>query len=494
METMTMKRLTGILAAAALGLAAPAWGHVHVPGLDVNGQCVGDQDGDAAVAINELILAVNNSLQGCAVRPVELQFRATVGDEDFACGQTYSGIGTGAGQLVPADFRFYIHDVHLVSNTGDEVPVTLEQDGEWQYQNAVLLDFEDGSGPCATSGNAPMNALVRGTVPAGVYVGVTYKLGLPFDLNHGDATNAPPPLNSTSMFWVWRSGYKFVRIDTADDKFRVHLGSTGCTGGGALQPPTSCASPNRAEISLSGFNPDHSVIAADLKALLSASDVDANEPDTPPGCMSDPNDAECPAIFAAFGLEDGLPHAGQRFFRLDSHHSDDDHKEIVIAADGESGGALVAHAEFDTTAPIPLAFSDCFGGTGDDCAGGQRLFTAVNPGLSPLAESEPEQSRYTIAAGAPITLTVSALAEGLSFRLGQETLDGVGDSVVLGTTPDFHADLEAQLLIPADAAATAYAATFSVSTTAAGYTASAPLTVLFKAAASQGGGDDHGHE
>jgi len=477
-----MHRFTGLMFAAAVGLTAPAWGHVDVPGLDVNGQCVGDADGDAAVAINEIVQSVNNALQGCARRPVEITFRATVGDETFACGQTYGGIGTGSGQFVPADFRFYLHDVRLISNTGEEVAVELEQDGQWQFENAVLLDFEDGTGPCATAGNAPMNALVRGTVPAGVYTGIEYTLGLPFDLNHGDANTAPPPLNATSMFWVWRSGYKFVRIDTADDKFRIHLGSTGCSGGGALQPPTSCAAPNRAEVRLGGFNPDHSVIAANLEALLSESDVDVNEPDTPPGCMSDPTDAECPALFAAFGLEDGLPHPGQRFFHVasDEHGGEDDHKEIVIAADGASGGALVAHAEYDTATPIPLFFSDCFGGTGDECDGGQRLFTAVNPGISPIEASEPEESRYTVADGVPITLSVTALDAGLTLRLGEAALDSAGDSVLLGTTPDFHSDLEAQLLIAGGGEPSGtFSATFTVATTAAGYTTSAPFTVTF---------------
>src|SRR5512143_2372808 len=105
-------------ALAALGAAGGARAHESVPGLDINGQCVGDSDGNAAVTINELILAVNNALGGCADRPVEIQFRGMVGDQSFACGTAYGGIGTANSQFVPSDFRFYVSNVRLVTPGG----------------------------------------------------------------------------------------------------------------------------------------------------------------------------------------------------------------------------------------------------------------------------------------------------------------------------------------------------------------------------------------
>lgn len=475
--------------AAALCVAPPARAHVHVPGLDANGQCVGDADGDAAVAINELILAVNNALDGCNRRPVEIQFRGMVGDQDFACGSAYSGIGTGDSQFVPSDFRFYVSDVHLVTLGGEEVPVTLDQDGIWQYENVALLDFENGSGPCAAFGNEATNTTVRGSVPAGVYTGITFTLGLPFALNHGNAATAPSPLNFTAMFWNWQFGYKFIRVDTADDKFRIHLGSTGCQGSGPSQPPSSCSAPNRATVSLSNFNPDHGAVVADLKALLSQNDIDSNAADTDPGCMSSPLDADCGPLFNSFGLSfpGGTPIAGQRFFRV-GEPAADDHKEIVVASSEEDGGALVAHAEFDTSEAIPATFSECLGGSGDDCAGGTRLYTTVNPGISPLEASEPDESLYTLAESTPVTLRVTAIADGLTLRLGDTTLDSAGDTVELGVAPEFHADLEAQLALPGGGEPSGtYAVTFTLTTTAAGYQESSPVTVSF----TPSGGSSH---
>lgn len=477
--------------AAALCAAPAARAHVDVPGLDVNGQCVGDADGNASVAINELILAVNNALDGCADRPVEIQFKGMVGDQDFACGTAYSGIGTGDSQFVPSDFRFYVSDVHLVTPDGDEVPVTLEQDGIWQYQDVAMIDLENGNGPCAAFGNEATNTTVRGTVPAGVYTGVKFVLGLPFALNHGNASTAPAPLNFTAMFWNWQFGYKFIRVDTADDKFRIHLGSTGCQSGGPSQPPSSCSAPNRATVALGGFNPDHGVIVADLKALLSQNDIDSNAPDTDPGCMSSPLDADCGPLLNSFGLSfpGGTPIASQRFFRV-AEAAADDHREIFVASAQEDGGALVAHPAFDNAEPIPASFAECLGGTGDECDGGTRLFTTVNPGIEPLAESEPGESLYALADGTPVTLQVTAIDAGLTLRLGDATLDGVGDSVLLGTSPDFHADLAAQLALPGGSEPSGtYAVTFTLTTSAAGYQGSGELTVAFTP--TEGSGHSH---
>lgn len=478
--------------AALLCAATAAHAHVDVPGLDTNGQCVGDADSDGTVAIHEIVQAVNNALGECPERPVEITFAGMVGDEEFACGRSYGDIGTGAGQLLPSDFRFYVSDVHLVTLGGREVPVTLEQDGMWQVENVALIDLEDGSGPCAAFGNAATNATVRGTVPAGIYTGIRFVLGVPFDLNHGNSAIAPSPLNFTAMFWSWQQGYKFIRVDTADDKFRVHVGSTGCQSDGPSRPPASCNEPNRATIRLDGFNPEHSVIAADLKALLAESDVDTNAPDTEPGCMGSQLDPDCGPIFAGLGLTfpGGQPAPGQRFFSLRAPHDDEDeHKELHVAASEEAGGALIIHPEFDTGEAIPLHFSDCFGGTGDDCAGGMRLFTAVNPGFSPLAASDPDAGRHTIAAGAPITLEVIDIAEGLTLRFGEVALDDAGDTVLLGETPDFHADIETQLLAPGGGEpGGTYTVSLGVTTTADGYEASEPITITFTPTGGGGGG------
>ncbi|PJN92728.1 metallo-mystery pair system four-Cys motif protein, partial [Amaricoccus sp. HAR-UPW-R2A-40] len=48
-------------------------------------------------------------------------------------------------------------------------------------------------------------------------VGLAFEIGVPFDLNHGDPTLAPAPLDLTAMFWTWRGGYKFLKFEVAPE-------------------------------------------------------------------------------------------------------------------------------------------------------------------------------------------------------------------------------------------------------------------------------------
>lgn len=477
-----MYRITCAVVALLLG-ATPALAHFDVPGLDVNGQCVGDVNNNHEVQINELITAVNNALGGCPRLPITLKFRGVVGHDAFACGTQYSGIGTGSSVFIPADFRFYVSNVRLKPVGGDEVPLELEQDGIWQHENVAMIDFETGPDNGCSEGNSATNTEIHGTVPAGVYTGVSFDLGLPFDLNHANAAEAPSPLNFSAMFWSWNAGYKFIRIDTADDKFRVHVGSIGCDGSSPSRPPTTCSNPDLGAVTLTGFNPSHSVIEADLAALLEDSNIDMNDPGTPPGCMAEPTDADCEPIFRNLGINfaDGTPNpATQKFFRLATESGQDEHVEILVASSTDGGGSLVAHPEFDVDEAIALPFSECFGGSGEECDGGTRLFGAVNPGVEPLAESEPDESIFKLAEDTEITLELTAIDAGLVMRLGEVTLDSVGDSVVIGTTPDFHADFETQLTQPGGGEPSGiFSASFKLTTTNGQYESSSIVTLKF---------------
>ena len=148
-----------------------------------------------------------------AQQDVTLRFDARAGTESAVCGITLPGLGTNSTPVRLQDFRFFVSDVRFLTEAGEEVPVTLAQDGRWQVENVALLDFEDATGACAEVGTAEMNAQIVGTVPEGDYTGVVFTLGVPFALNHVDASSAPSPLNLTAMYWSWQGGYKFARIE-----------------------------------------------------------------------------------------------------------------------------------------------------------------------------------------------------------------------------------------------------------------------------------------
>ncbi|WP_437874977.1 MbnP family copper-binding protein [Sorangium sp. So ce513] len=251
--------------------------------------------------------------------PVELKFEGRVGNDVFSCEGSYA-VGTSQTEVRLNDFRVYLHDVRLRRADGELVPVTLDQDGLWQHQDVVLLDFEDRSGSCA-NGTRETNSVVRGVVPAGDYDGLSFKVGVPPELNHGDASTAPSPLNLSGLWWNWTNGYKFLRIDSTTEAdqgaFLVHVGSTSCANG--ADGKVTCDRPNIAEVTFEDIDPLATTVVADYAALVLNSDVGASA-GAHGGCMSEPDNADCALVFTQLGIDiaDGSPRPEhQAFFRVE---------------------------------------------------------------------------------------------------------------------------------------------------------------------------------
>jgi uncharacterized repeat protein (TIGR04052 family) len=273
--------------------------------------------------------------------PINIKFKAMADNTEIECGKEYSNIGTTKSKIKFTDFRMYISNVKLIDSKGKEVDLKLEQDKKWQNGNLSLLDFENKEGDCST-GTAETHKEITGTINKDTYKGLKFTLGVPFEQNHQDVNKAESPLNLTSMFWVWNSGYKFARIDMKttgiQQGYFIHLGSTGCmdmpmsvkhegaedehTSGSsptsANMPPKSCMNPNRAEIVLSEFNPESNKVIIDVSKLLENSNVDTNQDKTPSGCMSSPDDKDCEPILNNLGIKFNASESkGQTTFRME---------------------------------------------------------------------------------------------------------------------------------------------------------------------------------
>ncbi len=239
---------------------------------------------------------------GAETQSITIDFEARVGAEAANCAGSYENLGAEDATVELKDLRFYVHDVRLVDGEDNEVPLELEQDGVWQVDNVALLDFEDGTNGCV-DGNAELRSTVVGEVPAGDYVGVRFKLGVPFELNHEDVATSPSPLNITTLFWDWGFGHIFFSAVTTanlgkgtNDHF-VHLGSTGCSGDPELGEVVTCTSPNRPEFAFDGFAAGTSVVVLDLEPLLSQSNLESEI-----GCHSFPDTTACSEPFTALGI------------------------------------------------------------------------------------------------------------------------------------------------------------------------------------------------
>ena len=253
---------------------------------------------------------------------ISVRFAPLVGGRPFACGQDFTGIGTGESTVTPLDFRMYVHDVALIRGNGERVPLIVPDDGQWQRDGLVLLDFEDGTGACMT-GSPNTNLAIHGTAPAhSDYTGVEFIVGVPTVMNHLDGATAPAPLNAQGLWWSWSGGYKYIRLDmrpTAQQEFFYHLGATSCDG--SVTDGFDCAFANLAPIRLDGFDADADEIVIDAATVLAGVDVDRvpdGKTDSLPGCMAFPGDPECPAMMAPLGLgyETDTPAAAQTLFTL----------------------------------------------------------------------------------------------------------------------------------------------------------------------------------
>lgn len=267
-----------------------------------------------ALAASVLVTACSKDDAAAFVTPttedVSINFAAQVNGQDFICGVSNTGVGTGGDDYKVNDFRLYVHDALIHDAlTGEDHEIELTQDGVWQRDNVALLDFEDG---CST-GTAETNKVLAGkvTVPATVDLDdaeVCFTVGVPADKNHLDVSAVASPLNDASMYWAWKTGYKYIRIDGVGDPsgtpnpFVLHLGAQGCPGASTTAPPDSaCTVPNTFEVCIANFDVKNDVIAVDPANVFEGNDVSTNH-GAKPGCMSFIDDDDCEEIMPRLGL------------------------------------------------------------------------------------------------------------------------------------------------------------------------------------------------
>ena len=256
-----------------------------------------------------------DSETAAAAQIVSLDFAAYSGGTPVQCGTEVAGLGSGAVAAQIKDFRFYVSNVKLVKADGSEVALTLGANDDWNLtagsDSVTLIDLEDATGSCA-GGTAATNAALKGTVPAGSYVGVKMTMGVPFAMNHSDYATATKPLDIQAMAWSWQSGRKFAKIEVTDpagvpgtwaaNTFNFHLGSTGCTGNPANGQTVSCVASNRMDFKFAAFDPSAQKVAVDVQALVAGTNITVNQAGAP-GCMSGGTDPECLHVFEALAID-----------------------------------------------------------------------------------------------------------------------------------------------------------------------------------------------
>jgi uncharacterized repeat protein (TIGR04052 family) len=161
---------------------------------------------------------------------------------------------------------FFMSNVKLSDETTVYEP--LLSSTPWQTDNVVLIQPNlNGCAPKSEDNNIPVqtdsgasetlksNDYLQFLLPVDLDASeqLSFTLAVPFDLNHQNPLLQPSPLNLPSMFWSWRSGHKFFRLDlqAPDKNWVFHLGSVGCTAVSTMRSPQSeCVQPNRVDFQL----------------------------------------------------------------------------------------------------------------------------------------------------------------------------------------------------------------------------------------------------
>lgn len=239
---------------------------------------------------------------GPGLRAVTLQFEGRFGSEPLACGRTH------AGAAMLRDFRFFVQDVTLIGRSGERARVQLVERAPFQTPDVALIDL--AAGQCGAS-SEPGRTTLEGEVEPGEYTALELTLGVPERVNHQNFAAAKAPLADASTYWGWANGYRFIlaaiSLPTSGDALAadggaaeepgssvVHVGAGGCSG--STSRGFACSRPNRARIRLDDFDPERSVIVADLAQVFSELDVQQ-------GVVCHGFAPECAGAYAALGLD-----------------------------------------------------------------------------------------------------------------------------------------------------------------------------------------------
>lgn len=154
---------------------------------------------------------------------IEIRFYPKFGTDVLALNTEY--MNAGSDNISFTEIRLLISEVALIDTSGAEIPVQQDQVMAGTTPNVWLLDL--ASNEFTTNGYVSLKVLGD----PGLYRGVKFSVGLPFDLNHRDVSTQLPPLGPNSgLYWAWNPGYIFHmivgKVDSAgvDVDFSYHLG------------------------------------------------------------------------------------------------------------------------------------------------------------------------------------------------------------------------------------------------------------------------------
>jgi uncharacterized repeat protein (TIGR04052 family) len=209
---------------------------------------------------------------------------------------------------------FFISDVTLFGEDTLQQPQLSTT--PWQTDNVVLiqpnlgdctskLESHDNAAPKESNASEALktNHYIRFTAPVDRDASeqLSFTLAVPFELNHQNPLLQASPLNSPNMFWSWRSGHKFFRLDmqSPNGSWVFHLGSIGCSAASTMRSPKSeCVQPNRVSFNLEKKY-DGTKLVLHLDKLIANTSMRNND-----SCLFHSGQENCSILMSNFKTQD----------------------------------------------------------------------------------------------------------------------------------------------------------------------------------------------
>ncbi|MGS2719780.1 MbnP family copper-binding protein [Paraglaciecola aestuariivivens] len=212
---------------------------------------------------HRLVLVISTLLlvlTGCSKsNPVnQLNFELWFNGEPLTC-QSFE---TQEQQWFIRHFAFFVSQLSFT--TEQKILQPALQNSQWQSQQVSLLmpNLAKCSDVKQTDATAAVKSISAASSQAIVFAEpidleqvteLHFSLGVPFALNHQNPLQQESPFNLPTMFWSWRAGHKFFRLDlhNPQDNWVFHLGSVGCESASVMRgPKAECLQPNRVQYKL----------------------------------------------------------------------------------------------------------------------------------------------------------------------------------------------------------------------------------------------------
>ena len=226
-------------------------------------------------------------------------------ENKLACESTFRA-GTDDKTWFVEQLQFFISDIQFGSKKSGWQSARLVSN-PYQTDDSVLLGTD-----CRTA-SQQANTVMQGNwaIEFETNAEVTdsrairFTLGVPFAVNHLNPISQPSPLNFPSMFWVWQTGHKFMRLELATnhEQWVFHLGSTGCHSSSVMRgPKQACRYANTFtfEVPINVAAGGDLTLNFDLAALLNHLELTSLS-----SCQSERDKASCQQLFANLSLAAG---------------------------------------------------------------------------------------------------------------------------------------------------------------------------------------------